>query len=107
MHRFNLDLSKAGRAQLNHLIYTDSPSSEESDEADDNYVGVGGKWQFVGEPIKKNARRKFYDVSGIYAPAVHQTVMIFGFLQALKVFSGDTVHVGDDVLLSASDNMPP
>lgn len=28
-------------------------------------------------------------------------------LQALKVFNGDVVHVGDDVLLSAEEDKPP
>jgi len=47
-------------------VRTDSPSSEESEDSDDdNFVGVGGKWEFLGEPSKTTAKRKFYNVSSI------------------------------------------
>lgn len=37
--------------------------SDESDEdSDDNFVGRGGKWEFIGEATKKNGRRKYFDV---------------------------------------------
>jgi hypothetical protein len=45
-------------------VRLDSPSSEESEDSDDdNFVGVGGKWEFLGEPSKTTAKRKFYNVS--------------------------------------------
>jgi len=50
-------------------------------------VGVGGKWEFIGEPFKKSQRRRFYN--------------------ALRVFNGDVVRIGDGVLLSAEENKPP
>lgn len=49
------------------LMLEGSPASEGSDdESDDNFVGVGGKWEFVGEPSKRNARRKYYNVTAPY-----------------------------------------
>eukprot|EP00613_Pedinella_sp_CCMP2098_P036607 CAMPEP_0171801942 /NCGR_PEP_ID=MMETSP0991-20121206/72526_1 /TAXON_ID=483369 /ORGANISM="non described non described, Strain CCMP2098" /LENGTH=584 /DNA_ID=CAMNT_0012413641 /DNA_START=48 /DNA_END=1802 /DNA_ORIENTATION=- len=65
------------------------PASSESDveSEDSNFVGVGGKWEFIGEPFKKSQRRRFYN--------------------ALRVFNGDVVRIGDGVLLSAEENKPP
>eukprot|EP00614_Pseudopedinella_elastica_P012938 CAMPEP_0172608898 /NCGR_PEP_ID=MMETSP1068-20121228/28940_1 /TAXON_ID=35684 /ORGANISM="Pseudopedinella elastica, Strain CCMP716" /LENGTH=901 /DNA_ID=CAMNT_0013412283 /DNA_START=100 /DNA_END=2805 /DNA_ORIENTATION=- len=75
--------------QKKRLAEQTSRSSDESDHSDDgdNHCGPGGKWEFLGDPIKKSARKKYYD--------------------SLKVFNGDIVHVDDDVLLSAEEGMPP
>lgn len=35
---------------------------ESSDEDDINFVGPGGKWEFLGKPTKTTTRRKYYDV---------------------------------------------
>lgn len=75
-------------------------------------MGVGGKWEFIGEPSKKSQKRKFYNVrcgvefhvSNRYPMSINESNL---FHQTLRVFNGDIVAVGDDVLLSAEEDMPP
>ena len=68
-------LKLVGKLQANTLRAEEESSesssdncSEESDESDDdsedvtNFVGPGGKWEFIGTPSKKTARRKYYSV---------------------------------------------
>jgi hypothetical protein len=52
------------RGNLRAALLDDSDDSGE-DSDDINFVGPGGKWEFLGEPTKRTARRKYYDVGGL------------------------------------------
>ena len=49
---------------LLRLDYPTSSSDDGSDDDDDdeNFVGKGGKWEFLGEPQKKDKKRTYFTV---------------------------------------------